>query len=268
MSDDYRNQDNGLLFKFMPFNLFALQTIVNNSLYFNKPDLLNDPLDCRFEIDIRNIENFSRSTVEQIRQRRPFLVQNLDLQTRNVMLYQNQALQKKFLDDFFKFDFNDNYGICSFSQTINETLLWSHYADRTKGICIAFNKQKLIDSLVLYCDHSFYRCEHGPVRYNGVKKLSIRLFKNHGLSYSKRHLYSKTKHWSYEKEFRIVLRKILKPTFTFSYPQDFIRTIHFSKDAIHSIILGEKIDAQNEKLLFQIIQNGNLDIPIKQYLFQ
>ena len=269
MSTDYTNQDKELLFKFMPLNLFSLQTIVNNTLYFNSPNLLNDPLDCQFEMQIANLEFFSKKTVDFIKSKRPLWNQKLNYLSKNLMLSRNQELQKEFLKEFFKFDFNENHGICSFSQTVDDNLLWSHYGDKAKGICIVFKKEELIKSIDESLKDSYYTFHHDFVRYKGVKKLTFKLIKNNnGFSYTNKHFYSKTKHWSYEKEYRIVLKKKFKEWNHFVYPYDFIRIVPFSKESIHSIILGEKMDPENELLIYNIIQNNNLNISLLKHSFE
>jgi len=268
MSIDYTNQDKELLFKYMPLNLFSLQTIVNNTLYFNSPNLLNDPLDCQFEIQITNLEFFSKKIVDFIKSKRPLLNQKLNYLSRNVLLSHNQELQKEFLNEFFKFDFIENHGICSFSQTVYDNLLWSHYGDKAKGICIVFKKDELIKSIDESLKDSYYTFNHDFVRYKGVKKLTFKLKNNNnGFSYTNKHFYSKTKHWSYEKEYRIVLIKKFKEWNHFNYPYDFMRMVPFSKESIHSIILGEKIDTQDKQLIENIVNKSNLNIPLKYIHF-
>ena len=51
MGDDY------LYFKFRAINKYMIESLVNPSLYFAKPNTLNDPFDCL--IDLRN--TFSRA---------------------------------------------------------------------------------------------------------------------------------------------------------------------------------------------------------------
>jgi len=268
MSIEYTNQDKELLFKFMPLNLFSLQTIINNTLYFNKPDLLNDPLDCQFEIQISNLNNFSKKTVDFIKAKRSIWNQKLDSIFKNVMLYNNQELQKEFLTEFCRFDFNENHGICSFSQSMNDNLLWSHYANKAKGICIVFNKSELVNSINNRLEKSYYKLNDDFVRYEGVKKLNFKLIKDNGFSYTNRHLYSKTRHWKYEKEYRIVLKKIYKDWYHLNYPYEFERIIEFSPESIHSIILGEKIEPYDELLINNIVQNMNLNIPLQKFSYE
>lgn len=266
--DDYSNEDKELLFKFMPFNTYSLQTIINNTLYFNKASLLNDPLDCQYEIEYKNLENFPRSEKELFGKilRRPYQNQKISFLIRNIFLYNSQKYQKEFLSEFINSEVNENFGICSFSFTPHENLLWSHYADKATGICVVFNKEKLLKSINENLKDSYYRIISDYIRYKGKKKLIIKLNKK-GFSYTSRHFYSKTKHWRYEKEFRILLLKRYPTFLSVNYPYEFHRVISFSKESIHSIILGERIDAQNERLLLNILNNNNLQIPLAKISF-
>jgi len=93
MKNDYINQDKSLFFKFMPFNLFALETIINNTLYFCKANMLNDPLDCEFKLEIVNIERFNQETVNYMKYSRPFFNEKINFSTKNIELLHNKQLR-------------------------------------------------------------------------------------------------------------------------------------------------------------------------------
>src|ERR1700693_5168873 len=44
-------------------------------------------------------------------------------------------------------DKKSNTGMCSFSEAHNHELMWAHYADEFRGICIAYSLSKLLEAL-------------------------------------------------------------------------------------------------------------------------
>src|SRR3990172_10660948 len=115
MSDDY------LYFKFRPINKYLVESLVRPSLYFARPDALNDPFDCKF--DIR--KSFERAAANANGDRKTALL---------------AALRKGRLLEDFALQF-ENFGVCSFSLlegSFDVPLLWSHYADAHRGLCLLY----------------------------------------------------------------------------------------------------------------------------------
>ncbi|MFC0048506.1 DUF2971 domain-containing protein [Rheinheimera tilapiae] len=108
-------------------------------------------------------------------------------------------------------------GIYSLSRDLKSVLLWSHYADQHKGFAVGFN---LSDDLVSEIDPHI--TDLSPVTYvtkNPFPTNHIELFNNsyqqymNGLGFiipyitQTKLLTSKTKPWSYEKEYRLIRDK-------------------------------------------------------------
>jgi len=96
-------------------------SIVNSELYFARPDCLNDPFDCQIDI-IASFEN---------------AVSRADEPTRSLLkkIRHNDYLDR--LQTEIK-----NMGVCSFSLTQENRLMWSHYADEHRGICLTYSIPK------------------------------------------------------------------------------------------------------------------------------
>ncbi|HCI13143.1 MAG: hypothetical protein A2063_02830 [Gallionellales bacterium GWA2_60_142] len=110
-----------LYFKFKPINKYLIDSLVTPSLYFPKPDLLNDPFDC--QLDVRKA--FARAAeVVQGKRKNAF----------------QAALKSNDIFENYSKQFQ-NLGVCSFSLLANsfdEPLLWSHYADAHKGVSLLY----------------------------------------------------------------------------------------------------------------------------------
>jgi hypothetical protein len=104
-------------FKYRAINKSFLDSLVKSKLYFAPRNKLNDPFDSNVDI--------SRAANKLIAQ---------GIKT---------DLYTKLLKDNYELDrFNKNVdplGICSFSLAANETLMWSHYAEDHKGVCLRYD---------------------------------------------------------------------------------------------------------------------------------
>jgi hypothetical protein len=83
-----------------------------------------------------------------------------------------------------KSDMSKTKGILCFSKTWKNPLLWSHYADKHKGVCLGFDVSNEIIEKVDYLSERF------PV----PQVLDD--------AFMKKILFSKFEHWSYEQEYR------------------------------------------------------------------
>lgn len=92
----------------------------------------------------------------------------------------------------WKQNFHDNIGLLCFSESWNNPVLWSHYGDKHKGICLGFDVE---DQYAMAVNYS-------------KERIKVR-FKNNdseqGLSreFVNEMLLTKYEHWMYEKERRM-----------------------------------------------------------------
>lgn len=103
--------------------------------------------------------------------------------------FEDKAIRQAF--GRMKNEMNLHRGLLCFSTKWNNPVMWSHYADRHKGICLGFDVS----------DESV-----GPVSYSG-KRLAVELeqFKSPRelpLEFLTKLLFTKYAHWKYENEYR------------------------------------------------------------------
>ena len=106
------------LFKFRSINKYLIDTLVKGTIYCARPIRLNDPLDC--QVDIKKAAEHAISLLSGKKK------QNLVKLSKPNGLFDN--IQKSI----------KNVGICSFSLVLEEPLLWSHYANEHKGLCLTY----------------------------------------------------------------------------------------------------------------------------------
>lgn len=86
-------------------------------------------------------------------------------------------------------------GICSFSETNDNPVMWAHYADQFRGICIEYDFERLLDNLG-------DGCEFVRIVYN-EKPHSVALSNLQETELAKKILSTKSHTWLYEREWRL-----------------------------------------------------------------
>lgn len=174
-----------LLYKYRSIDdlWLTLDIIYNKRLWCAKWDTLNDPLEGRYEIFFSNVgENF-RKIVENKR---------------------------------------DSYRICSFSKSLNNFLLWSHYSSGHKGIAIEID---IPDNLPDLC----------KVNYQPFSPIFTEIGQSNN---DLRYLFeTKTREWEYEEEYRIISKE---KYYCFDNP-------------IRRIYVGPKVNIERFNILRSII---------------
>jgi hypothetical protein len=171
-------------FKFRSIDKHLIESLVNSRLYFAKPNALNDPFDCSLELE----KSISRAASSATGKRKDFL--------------------DKVLDTPFPRDWKrllENIGVCSFSLNLNETVLWSHYADEHKGLCLLyrFPESFLLDKQnevlgvdkVKYADDALtdWLKTNAPLEMGNFTSELLKIY-----------LTAKSNAWQYENEARII----------------------------------------------------------------
>jgi len=178
-------------FKFREINKYSIDSLIMGTLYFSPRDKLNDPFDCRLDIK-KAIKNAAKYLSKQGSGKDSANL--IDLLNNNSFFDKLQTII-------------GNIGICSFSLKLNNVLLWSHYANKHKGISILYefpmdflnDKDKFIGIPdVTYNNNSLQKCfinivNQLPMNYS---ELAIELLKQI--------LAAKSPSWKYEKEVRII----------------------------------------------------------------
>lgn len=225
----YLAEKTRIVFKYTTVENFKTM-ISNSSILFKNPSLFNDPYDCYPDlIDFNKVTNDFRSNI--IEKFRPFLsgvrVEEIikQLKTKSdgeiAKLFQNEVLPIE----------QSALAVTCFSEKHDNLLMWSHYSDSHKGICLGFDLRKLYLNFKKYhpalikvkYTSKFERIDY----YTEKMKAIINWFR------------IKSDCWDYEKEIRIVLTN-LKMDSTKQI------TIPFDTETITSIYLGTNIKPDDE----------------------
>lgn len=158
----------------------------NSSLKFSAPSEFNDPFDCKANISsINSYQDIFFLLYKMYHDKMSLR----DLYLKSIEIYKDPAKREYVCVSSLEEVINKS-GICCFSQTNNQILMWSHYANKHTGVCLKFD----------LCQDLEYFCPIGTVRYES-KFLEYNYTINPETVIE--HVCRKAKDWEYEKEVRV-----------------------------------------------------------------
>ena len=176
------------------------------------------------------------------------LSKRLLLNTENYSEETYNALETKFKDETINkvIDIKDNSLLSCFSKTYDSILMWSHYADKHKGICIEFERPEKDFYDVNYSKkRTMFNLEEITKRYLGYQlanekvDLSDKKFTDHILKPFK----TKSLERKYEKEVRCIL-SAKSEGITYNEEKDIY--LYKMPTDITKVYLGCKIDKNSD----------------------
>jgi len=143
-------------------------------------------------------------------------------------------------DDFTESVRNEKLGIgiASLSETWNNELMWAHYADSFRGICISYSVSRLLSGLPRSCALS--RVAYGDRPY------FLNLGAMNQQDKARAILSTKNLKWSYEREWRLFA--------TCSGPA------RYRNDAVSSVYLGARMTQADQLLIRQRLSIVGIDV--------
>lgn len=201
------------LYKYRPFGVNALRAITEAEVYYARPSLFNDPLDCdpSIELDIDRVRlerllyrmllrrKSEQEAREDIGYLRYMSSEYGDYKTDpDVEIYLMRMLAndiKRELDQEM-----GNRGVLSLSATWKSGLMWSHYADEHRGICIEYDTRDQDHPKLSAVDY------RGPraVKASDLYRWKVRENPDAQNRVLKTYFYTKSSEWRYEREWREV----------------------------------------------------------------
>lgn len=199
------------LYKYRNFNTRCLRSITKAEVYYASPNEFNDPMDCDPTIEV----DLDRETLEylllillrktQKKDKSYDHINNLRDISSEYGDYRTDPEVEAYLKNMLARDIKHELdrelgkiGVLSLSATWRSTLMWSHYADEHRGICIEYDTT----------DQRHPRL--GKVKYNMPRAISasdIWKWKSQDDAEAKdwvmqTYFYAKSPEWKYEQEWR------------------------------------------------------------------
>ena len=245
------------LYKFLPANGYTIVNLAQQQLHFSYPRELNDPFDCA-----------SRIIYPETKQDWEKWLDELSLSPKK-RLGQERYLASikydgnKFSRERYQEDIN-SFIVLALSEINDHILLWSHYAQSHKGICLGFATRIEGESLGILFDEPTLifilpNVEKGflPVRKVKYTKMMPEPYNRLRDDDKKLMEFTITKHvdWKYESERRIVL------------PRSFVDTqlLKYNKISLEQVIFGYRSNDTFRQQIYDAIRKHYNGIPIQFY---
>ena len=222
-----------LLFRFRSLRgesrKFVEKSIVAGELYFAAPEDLNDPYDCQIALDTSGSDvewrTHLKSSMKQASLRMGVRASFMDRHKAASKLISEQRHRK--LDGVKFGKITSSFGIVCFSGLLDSQLMWSHYADNHRGICLMYMPERDSSGLLGAHHEVHYSNEYPKIRVVDLPKL--------GPSVVESLLLTKSKAWEYEFEHRLIMPYGARSAF-----------MH-SPEALVAIVLGARISKEDEQ---------------------
>jgi hypothetical protein len=284
--------------------IYSIKNLANNQLFFRRPDNFNDPYDSRTywsmngrrEKHINHLINFYGFTQEESENYIDDAIDKGKMTIdRDLICY--DPITEIDLDGYSQKELH-GYSlkeslpkVCCFSGKVDNILMWSHYADSHKGICLRFRSVKDWENRELgeyyldfdYRDYSYplllarknpfynlyYKKKFLKINYKPKEYICPKvnyLDADSGLKMTES-LLGKFIDWNYEDEYRIIITHfdiIIGLLSSDEYKKGLLK---YQKEDLQGIVFGMKISYENAKLVYETVKKNYLDegIAIKFY---
>lgn len=170
------------LYKYCGFSKYSVENIINNSFSLSLISSFNDCFDST--ISLGNIEEKAVRISESL---------PISLSDSKIGLNEIQTAYKDFC--------TTSHCMC-LSESCDSVLMWSHYANNQKGICIEYDFESIKKNPLYHCIFPVCYTETPIDVYNFVIEEKNSNSIETGILIS---ILNKSKNWEYEKEWRLIL---------------------------------------------------------------
>lgn len=230
------------LYKYRSLDSRGLEEIFSqNQIYLSDPLAFNDPFDCRPKIVTHKSRfkrnQFYRSIIERKfpRYRKDQIKKELKNNPMFRKIKTHEYLQESFLI------FIRGFGLYCLSEIPDDILMWAHYSDSHKGICLQFNAN--IERTLFW---EAYKVTYQN-NYPSVNIMNLGEYDQFFNLFA-----TKSNHWKYEKE-----RRIIKTP-----DEGGPKLYGFHPELLTGVILGAKISAEAQKEVNKWISNSKTPINV------
>ncbi|MDD2797009.1 MAG: DUF2971 domain-containing protein [Bacteroidales bacterium] len=221
--------DTDVVYKYSNYTDGINLILLKQSLKFSSPKEFNDPFDChnsllRFDFDHVLVDNELKNKFTNRGDRR-----------KAKRLLSKKENYEQLIDREKK-----RFKMSCFSESYKNVLMWSHYADKHKGICIGFKfspvyRDRFVLAVVKYIEKII------PLDGSSDVPSTILYW-----------LTTKSKFWGYEAEIRAITK---------AKELNSVEYVKYEKEDVVEIIFGCKISNNEIDLALKAIKDGGFKMP-------
>ncbi|HMG13829.1 MAG TPA: DUF2971 domain-containing protein [Saprospiraceae bacterium] len=184
------------LYRYRKLNTYFEEILTKNQLHFANLKDLNDPFEGKAEIDSNNSELEIQEFLINDQFEKIINQKSTEFKTREELKWVaermiNMPITFQRIGEETINSQIDKCFVCCFSNTVDNKLLWSHYADEHKGVCLKFDVKEDEDFFAFLLQVIYQ--ENRPI-YNHI---------NEALNFIDKIIATKSIDWKYEEEYRI-----------------------------------------------------------------
>lgn len=225
------------LVKYRNVNQYSLESLKNDTIWFDKPANFNDPYDCSITVTGKPINDYLENLIKKLEEH------GGKLDDTNKQYYSN-FVTKGVIDELNDYVQNSCLVSC-FSTKCDSMLMWSHYADCHTGFCLIYDISGI--SPDSYIRKNLYSVIYAEDKFDISYYLDKSLEAYYPFIAS---LCWKNREWSYENEFRIVL--------PYNKENCIPQSLEFIKPVY--ICLGAKMSKENKEKITDISLDKGIKI--------
>lgn len=247
------------LYRYQGFHLDWLQdTIHKNKIFISTPASFNDPWDCKphFHCNVddpkikKDVLSFytaahekhgSKGNADHIKN----IIDNFDSDPESL---------KKFMDKNsagITSDINTQYRVCCLTTKPDNSLMWSHYAEKHTGVCLEFEVQNEVFSTAVKVE---YQTEYPPFQMTAA-----------AVGTNVKALTTKSQDWGYEEEYRLIALEKSKLSIPGMLSADG-NWLTIPENSLLGIITGCQMDDTHKKQIEELVEESGKSIQIKEAL--
>lgn len=211
------------MYRYRCFDKYYESNIMQGQVYLSFPDAYNDPFDSAVKIDRKE---FYRKTLGN-----KMANQYENLLKRDSLIRENQ---NKIYESTVK-NFKRYVKVACFTESVDNMLMWSHYAKNHSGFCIEYDTKK----------SELFRMLALPVIYKSTRYDATRCLITRSSNIACNPVIYKSDKWAYEKEWRM-----FGTIETFKNEIDFLDL----RGAISAIYLGACVNKEENEDKIQEIK--------------
>jgi hypothetical protein len=122
------------VYKYRDLNPNTDKIFETSKLWFSNPSDFNDPFDCQVIVDTKNSEDEIANFLKQ----NALGMSSVDVKKFSRLWSKNPTEWNKIVSNKIHKSANEK-GVCTFASNNNNILIWSHYTNSHKGICLKFD---------------------------------------------------------------------------------------------------------------------------------
>ena len=227
------NEEKLFLYKYLPFNQYSLQLIINHEFWLSSPNFLNDPFEGDFIINNYK-ELHNEKTIELLLNKydKKEPLDKISYYRNYPKMLNDEAFFLNQLREYTSNSLKMEFGTTSFSNNCNSLKMWSHYADSHKGFILIFDRNKIA------VENQPHHVQLIEVKYNSLARINLTINEDKIIiSKDEDILRYKLPEWSDEEEIRIIRK--------FTFNPEYQRLFKFSIDSLLGVIYGEQMSHEH-----------------------